>query len=71
VLKGNTKILVHYMHEQHFKDEKIQTFSQRLAKFGTHTLERMFRSDSSLESQVAIPGIKNLGNTCYMNAILQ
>ena len=62
-------VLVHFLNEMYQKDEKILIKSIRFAKFGTNTLEKIYRKTSSSVNSIA--GLKNLGNTWYMNAILQ
>lgn len=50
-----------------------ESFLELIDKYGKHTLEMHFRNTNSLSSE-DIPndfsGIDNIGNTCYMSAVL-
>lgn len=69
------KLSIHILNEHWKNDLVLPKDSLMIERYGQHTLEMHFRNNTiNSLSKDEIPydftGLDNIGNTCYMNAVL-
>ncbi len=66
----NSTLKIHLVNENWNNDLTIPRNSVLLERFGKHTLSLHFKPEEVKNLKGLVIGLQNIGNTCYMNAVL-